>query len=188
MRSRWRAWFAVLVAGVAVLVTGACTAETSAGATPTSRTSDPVGRISDPDLIDFTGLRDLRIGASQADLLAAGIVTKVETACRAVEYPARRQVSPVFDGDELVLIWADPPLRTPENVTVGTPLDAARNAYPQAAELTPPAGSTTYPGLLVRGPEGAAYLLLHDGEKVQKLIVGTERHLRLLFDTGFGTC
>ena len=148
---------------------------------PTAQTS------ANPNVVDFTGVRDIRLGASLSQLAAAGRVLTPESACRpvAADLPA---AGPVFDGDTLVLIWAEPPLHTPAGVMVGTPVAAVRRAYPSAEALVPPAGSTTYPGLLVGDGSGHAYLMLHDGDRVQKLIVGLESYARRLFATGFGSC
>ena len=141
----------------------------------------------DPNVVEFTGVRDLRLGASLRDLAAAGRVLTPEAACGPVVsgLPA---ASPVFDGDALVLIWAEPPLHTPAGVMVGSTVAAARQAYPEAEALVPPAGSTTFPGLLVRDGSGHALLMLHDGDRVQKLIVGLESYARRLYTTGYGSC
>lgn len=176
-----------LLAGALLAVlagAGGCAADVPVGvANPTSASSPAAG----PDVADLSGLADLKVGASLADLVAAGVVVRTEASCRGVAHATRPQVSPVFDGDRLVLIWLDPPLHTPEGVRVGSPLDAARSAYPDALVLDRPPGSTQYQGLLVVGGD-RAYLLLHDGDRVQKLVVGFERYARLLFDQGFGTC
>jgi hypothetical protein len=132
------------------------------------------------------GLRGIEIGATKADLVAAGLVSE-EGPCGPV-FPDIPYASPVFDGDTLVLVWAHAPLRTPERISVGSTLAEARTAYPAAQELARPAGATEYPGLLVTGEPERAMLLLHDGVSVQKVIVGFESYARRLFDTGFGSC
>ena len=151
------------------------------------RTAPNPATTPDPDVVEFTGVRDLRLGASLRQLAAAGRVHTPESACGPV-VSGLPEVSPVFDGDALVLIWAEPPLHTPAGIMVGTPVAAARQVYPGAEALEPPAGSTTFPGLLVRDGAGRAYLMLHDGDRVQKLIVGLESYARRLFATGYGSC
>jgi hypothetical protein len=94
--------------------------------------------------------------------------------------------SPVFDDDELVLIWAYPPLHTPENVMVGTPVLHVRAVYPAAVTLPPSPGS--FPALLVANGVGEAYLILHDDAIVQKLIVGRETAARELYASRLDTC
>jgi hypothetical protein len=174
----------LVVMSLAALLASGCAGDSApAAVTPTA-----LPATEDPNVIDFLGLREVAVGSSLADLTAAGAVAKDSTSCRGMRFTAVPYASPVFDGDKLVLIWANPPLHTPEGVTVGTSLDEARRVFPSAVELTPPPGSAQFPGLLISGGEDHAYLLLHHDGQVQKLIVGLERHARLLFDTGFGTC
>ncbi len=161
--------------------TDGATASATAGATVTTRPADP-------NVIDFSGLRDIRIGASMAELVRTGVVTTADPVCGVASFASIPNASPVFERDRLVLIWAHAPLRTPEGVMVGTKLAEARRAYPSAIELPVPAGSEQFPGLIVTGAGDRAYLILHDGNQVQKLIVGIEHYARLLFDTGYGTC
>jgi len=194
---------AVVAGLVAVLTAAGCAGDTgpsggqpsgggqaSGSGQPSGRglpTSAPATRTADMNVIDFAGVRGIAFGASLRELGAAGTVVTDTQACGPA-FTAIETASPVFDADRLVLIWADPPLRTPEGVMVGTSVEEAKRAYPSAIELTPAAGSTTYPGLLVTGGGDRAYLLLYAEGQVQKLIVGLERYARLLFDTGFGTC
>jgi len=172
---------------VAIVTASGCTGDLGTPAPgPTSAPATAIRRA-DPDVIDFVGLRDILIGASMRELTASGAVATANPGC-GPSFTAVPYASPVFDGDDLVLIWAYPPLHTPEGVTVGTSVDEARRAYPAAVELNRPPGSTQYPGLLVTGGGDRAYLLLYDAGEVQKLVVGIERYARLLFDSGFGTC
>lgn len=112
-----------------------------------------------------------------------------DCAPRLPEHPA---LSPVFEGDRLVLLWVDPPLRTPAGLMVGSPVAAVRAAHPEAEELPAPAVPYQFPGLIVpvAGPGGAghAYLFLHDQQTVQKLIIGYEQHARRLYHERFGVC
>lgn len=191
MVGRLSSRLAALVAGLVLLAASGCTGDADgpqrapAGGTTST---PPATRTAGPDVVDFVGLREIRFGESLADLSARGVITTAKPYCGSgYSFAGIDAASPVLDRGQLVLIWAYPPLHTPENVLVGTPVEQAKTAYPAAVELNPPAGSTTYPGLLVIGGD-RAYLLLHDGRTVQKLVVGFERYARLLYDTGFGTC
>lgn len=176
--SLYRAWVVVMLVGVATL-TGACTAP---AAKPAAASTASYG----PDVVSLDGLRDIRFGQPPAEMITRGVLRTPEDACgpRLADIP---QASPVFAEDKLVLLWFNPPLKTPENVAVGTTVTEVRKAYPDAQALTPPANSYTFPGLLVvRGDK--AYLFLHDNSTVQKAIAGYEKYARQLFQTGFGSC
>jgi hypothetical protein len=178
----------VVLMGLAYAVTG-CTSAAS-GPQQAATSAAPTATASrDPDVIDFGGLRDIRFGDSLRQLTAAGVVAVEGEACGPT-FAGIPEASPVFDGDDLVLIWAHPPLRTPEGITVGSTVDDVMRAYPSAISLTPPEGSTTFPGLLITGPDDRAYLVLYDPEqrRVEKVIVGYERYAGMLFFNGFGTC
>lgn len=144
-------------------------------------------RTTDPEVIDFSGLGDIRFGASMRALEAVGVVSTSEPACGPT-FTGTDAATPVFDQDRLVLIWAYAPIHTPEGIMTGSSVDQARRVYPSAVPLTPPAGTSTFPGLLITGQGDRAYLLLHDQGQVQKLIVGLENYARLLYQTGFGSC
>jgi len=139
-----------------------------------------------PNVVHFDGLRDIQFGRSLADLTSQGIVRVSEQACgpRLANIP---EAGPVFAEGKLVLLWFQPPFATPEGVQVGTPVSDVRARYGNAVDLTPPAGSYTFPGLLVTSGD-RAYLFLHDGQTVQKAIAGYEKYVRQLFETGFGSC
>jgi hypothetical protein len=187
MAASWRILSLALLMGLLHFVSG-CTDESSRATPPTAPATQAASR--DPDVIDFGGLRDIRFGASLRQLTAAGVVAADDGAACGPRFTEIQEASPVFKGDELVLIWANPPLRTPEGIMVGSSLDEARQAYPSAISLTPPDGSTTFPGLLITGGDDQAYLLLYDPdrERVEKLIVGYERYAGQLFFNGFGSC
>ena len=98
------------------------------------------------------------------------------------------QANLVFDtADKLALIWFEDPLRTPEGIGNGSTVADVRQAYPQLSELTPPAGSYQFPGLLVSGGE-RGYLFLYDGDVIVKSIAGQTAMLQQLFTGGFGVC
>jgi len=182
----------MLLAGALALVTVAGCGADAVGSQPNrpsgrAEAGAPLPRSLDANTINFAGLRDIELGASLRELSAAGAVATEGPACGPT-FTTISAASPVFDGDRLVLIWAHAPLHTPEGVMVGSSVAEVRQAYPSAVPLTPPPGSSTFPGLLVTGGGDRAYLLLHADGQVQKLIVGLERYVRFRFDRGFGTC
>jgi hypothetical protein len=139
-----------------------------------------------PNVVHLDGLRDIRFGQSSTDLTSRGSVNVSDQAC-GPRFTDIGEVTPVFAEGVLVLMWFNPPFATPEGVLVGTPVDDVRVRYGNEVELTPPAGSYTFPGLLVREGD-RAYLFLHDGKTVQKAVAGYESYVRKLYDTGFGSC
>jgi len=139
-----------------------------------------------PQVVHFDGLRNIRFGHKVTDLTAQGFVNVSNQGCgpRFTDIP---QASPVFADGVLVMMWFNPPLATPEGVMVGTPVSEVRKRYSTEVDLTPPAGSYTFPGLLVRNGD-RAYLFLHDGKTVQKEIAGYADYVRRLYTDGFGAC
>jgi hypothetical protein len=167
---------------IALLGLSGCTAATGGPASSLSATG-----TTPTNVIDFAGLPGIAIGASRAELTKAGAITTAGPGC-GPSFASLPNASPVFDADRLVLIWAYQPLHTPEGVSVGSSIEAARKAYPSAVDLSAPAGSHRYPGLLVTGPDDLTYLMLYDSSQVQKLVVGMQKYARMLVDTGFGAC
>lgn len=140
----------------------------------------------DPTVITFTGVGDIRFGDSRADLDARYGTGQDEGDC-APRFDTVADVSPVFADDRLVLLWAQPPVHTPEEIRVGTSVDTVRDTYPDAEELSAPPGTFRFDGLLVASGD-RAYLLLHDGDTTQKLVAGFTEYCRRLFHENFGTC
>lgn len=143
-----------------------------------------------PDTVFYQGVRSVRFGQTLDELTDSPGVEEGPGGC-GTHIVGLEAVNPVFTDDDpgakLVLIWANPPLRTPEGVGVGSDVGTAKAAYPKATALTAPSESLRFDGLLsTEGDFG--YLLLHDGKKVQKLIVGYTTYLRQLFERGFGAC
>ncbi|QSB14981.1 hypothetical protein JQS43_00885 [Natronosporangium hydrolyticum] len=138
------------------------------------------------EVVTSTGLPGIEVGAPRVDLVRTQGLAQGPGDC-APRLPEQPAASPVFDDDELVLLWANPPLHTADGVAVGSPVDDVTASYPDAEVLTAPAETYQFDGLLVP-VDDHAYLFLHDGEHVQKLIVGSQEHARQLFSNGFGTC
>jgi hypothetical protein len=175
---------AITAAALVAALAGCTDTDPSPGGHPTSNSSP--GPSYGPHVVHFDGVPGIGFGDLRESLVAAGRLATGEDACGPT-LSATPEVQPVFDGEKLVLLWADPPYRTPEGVGVGSPVTDVRRAYPEAERLTPPAGSHTFPGLLVTHND-RAYLFLHDDETVQKLIVGYTEYARRLFEHGFGEC
>ncbi len=166
-----------------LLMVGGC-AQSTGTLQPTGPTATQY-----PDVIDFTGTHGITFGSTRSQLVSAHEVDTTPAAgCAGPQLTGIPYANPVFDHDKLVLIWAYPPLHTPEGVTVGTPLDQVHRLYPRAEALTAPTGSQQYPALLVTGAADRAYLFLYDQGQVQKVIVGFASAARELFRTGFGSC
>jgi len=136
--------------------------------------------------IDFTGVRDIELGETDAQLTSEGALTRPQAACGPV-LTEISQASPVFADGQLVILWANPPLTTPEGVGVGTPLATAQAAYPDATTLSAPPGTYQFDGLMVTNGD-RSYLFLHDSQTVRKAVVGYTDHVQRLFTTGFGSC
>ncbi|WP_460914589.1 hypothetical protein [Plantactinospora veratri] len=140
-----------------------------------------------PDVLHLKGVRDIRFGDTEQELLRRGELDPEPALACGPSLTEPATVSPVFADDRLVLLWASPPVRTPEGVTAGTPVDQVRAAYPAATRLTAPPGSYRYDGLLAMQGD-RAYLFLHDGRTVRKTVAGYTDYAKRLFDEGFGTC
>jgi hypothetical protein len=140
-----------------------------------------------PDVVNLHGLRGIEFGDSERELLQRGVLRKLDFPTCGREFTDLATASPVFHQDKLVLLWIDPPVRTPEGITLGTAVDRVRESYPDATQLTAPPNTYRFDGLLA-GEGDRAYLFLHDGATVQKIIVGYADYARKLFDEGFGTC
>jgi hypothetical protein len=172
---------------VVVVMVVAMAAAGLAGCTGIAERAPAAGPSDDPQVVSQLGLAGVRFGDHRADLERDHGLVQDTYDC-GPRLPAYAQVSPVFDGGRLVLLWVYPPLRTATGVTVGDPVAHARDTHPEAEELTAPAGSFRFDGLIATVDEDRAYLFLHDHDTVQKVVVGFEEHARRLFHDGFGTC
>ena len=148
-------------------------------------TKDRIGAAS-ARTVRLDGLAGVEFGETEQELLRRGALHPRATAC-GQRLTGLTAASPVFADHRLVLLWADPPLHTPEGVAAGSPVQAVRTAYPDAARLVAPGNSYRFDGLLARRGD-RAYLFLHDGRAVRKMIAGYADYARQLFDEGFGLC
>ncbi|WP_308209449.1 hypothetical protein [Micromonospora sp. RHAY321] len=155
------------------------------GAPPYGPTPDerPAGSV---EVIDLNGLRNIEFGDTEDELTRRGILRTDMDACGPV-LAGHDMVSPVFAEEKLVLLWVGDPMRTPEGITVGSPVDEVWSRYPSVTRLRAPQGTHRFDGLLARSGD-RAYLFLHDGLTVRKTIAGYAEWARRLFDEGTGPC
>ncbi|HEX5596955.1 MAG TPA: hypothetical protein VFX61_13210 [Micromonosporaceae bacterium] len=164
-----------------LLLVGSAACSQGEAAPAASRSSTPAPSYG-PNVVHLDGLREIHFGDTEALLTQRGLLApESEAEPCGPSFVAIPEASPVFFEGRLVQIWAEPPLQTPEGVGVGTPLDDARAVYPTAHKLTAPADSYRFDGLLVTEGD-RAYLFLHDGRAVQKVIVGYAEQARMLFE------
>lgn len=161
-----------------------------AGLAGCTGTVDPAGPAAaptqDPQVVSLQGLAEIRFGDTREVLERDYGLVQGPGDC-APRLPGQPSVSPVFDGGRLVLLWVDPPLHTPAGLAVGSPVEAVRAAHPEAEDLPAPADPFQFHGLIVT-VDDRAYLFLHDRDLVQKLIIGFDRHARLVHQEQFGVC
>ncbi|KKJ94413.1 hypothetical protein LQ51_28010 [Micromonospora sp. HK10] len=143
----------------------------------------PVGAA---EVVGLGGLRDAEFGDTEQELTRRGMLRTDVDACGPT-LAGHEAVSAVFAGDRLVLLWLADPMSTPEGISVGTPVTEVRDTFPAAVELAAPQNSYRFDGLLARDGD-RAYLFLHDGMTVRKIIAGYADWARRLFDEGYGPC
>ncbi|SCE72455.1 hypothetical protein GA0074695_0613 [Micromonospora viridifaciens] len=143
----------------------------------------PVGAA---EVVTLDGLRNAEFGVTEAELTRRGVLRTEVDACGPT-LAGHDAVSPIFVDDRLVLLWLGDPMSTPEGITAGTPVTEVRAAYPRAVELPAPPGTYRFDGLLARDGD-RAYLFLHDGTTVRKIIAGYADWARRFFDEGYGPC
>ncbi|WBC12955.1 hypothetical protein O7600_17425 [Micromonospora sp. WMMA1998] len=146
----------------------------------------PVRPVGATEVVSLDGLRNAEFGDTEEDLTRRGLLHTDEEACGPT-LTGLGSVSPIFVDDRLVLLWLDDPMSTPEGISAGTPVADVRSAYPGANALPAPPGSHRFAGLLARDGD-RAYLFLHDGVTVRKIIAGYADWARRLFDEGYGPC
>ncbi|GAB4103917.1 hypothetical protein GCM10028790_29360 [Micromonospora taraxaci] len=155
------------------------------GVPPTGSIPDgrPAGSV---EIIDLNGLRNVEFGDTEDELTRRGILRTSLDSCGPM-LVGHDTVSPVFMEDRLVLLWVGDPMRTPEGITAGSPVDQVWARYPLVTRLDAPHGTHRLDGLLARSGD-RAYLFLHDGRTVRKTIAGYADWARRLFDEGAGPC
>ncbi|WP_285791140.1 hypothetical protein [Micromonospora sp. NBRC 101691] len=147
--------------------------------------AEPIGPVVD-EVIDLHGLAGVEFGDSQRELAERGMLQETAESCGPT-LVGHETASPVFYDDRLVLLWVSAPVRTPEGVTVGTPLGELRSRFPSLTRLDAPEGTYRFDGLLAQRGD-RAYLFLHDGRTVRKTIAGYADYAERLFDEGHGPC
>ncbi|MEV1329643.1 hypothetical protein AB0J20_08705 [Micromonospora costi] len=138
------------------------------------------------EVLGLNGLRNVEFGDTEDELTRRGILRTDVVACGPT-LAGHELASPVFVGDRLVLLWAGDPMRTAEGITAGTPVAEVRARYPSVTPLHAPRGTYRLDGLLARQGD-RAYLFLHDGRQVRKVIAGYAEWARRLFEEGAGPC
>jgi hypothetical protein len=168
---------------IATLLTAAWIA--GSGARPSWPEVDgrPAGAV---EVVDLNGLRNVEFGDTEDELTRRGILRTDVDAC-GPSLAGHDTTSPIFVDDRLVLLWLGDATRTPEGVTAGSPVDEVWNRYPSARKLEAPQGTYRFDGLLARQGD-RAYLFLHDGHTVRKIIVGYADWAQRLFDEGHSPC
>lgn len=168
---------------IATLMTAASIAGSGVPPTGSIPHGRPAGSV---EIIDLNGLRNIEFGATEDELTQRGILRTSLDACGPMLI-GHDTVSPVFMEDRLVLLWVGDPMRTPEGITVGSPVDQVWARYQLVTRLDAPQGTHRLDGLLARSGD-RAYLFLHDGRTVRKTIAGYADWARRLFDEGVGPC
>ncbi|MEU5913288.1 hypothetical protein [Micromonospora sp. NPDC047527] len=146
----------------------------------------PANRPAGNEIVDLNGLRNIEFGDTEDELTRRGILRTDLDGCGPL-LTGHDTVSPVFVEAKLVLLWAGDPMRTPEGITAGSPVDQVWARYPWVTRLPAPRGTHRLDGLLARTGD-RAYLFLHDGRTVRKTIAGYADWARRLFDEGAGPC
>ena len=146
----------------------------------------PARPVGDTEVVDLDGLSGIEFGDTEQELSRRGALRSDVDACGPT-LTGHEEVSPIFVEDRLVLLWLDDPMSTPDGITVGTPVSDVRDRYPSATRLAAPRGTHRFDGLLARNGD-RAYLFLHDGVTVRKIIAGYAEWARRLFDEGYGPC
>lgn len=170
---------------IAALLTAASVAGSGVRPHPPVAPAEPVEPVTD-EVVDLTGLHGVEFGDTERELTERGVLRESAESCGPT-LVGHETASPIFYGDRLVLLWVSAPVRTPEGITVGTPVSEVRDRLPALTRLKAPQGTYRFDGLLARRGD-RAYLFLHDGRTVRKTIAGYADYARRLFDEGHGPC
>ncbi|MEH1102139.1 hypothetical protein [Micromonospora sp. CPCC 205561] len=143
----------------------------------------PVGVV---EVVDLNGLRDVEFGDTEDELTRRGILRSDIDAC-GPSLAGHDTTSPIFVDDRLVLLWLGDSTRTPHGITAGIPVAEVRARFPSAHELDAPQETYRFDGLLARQGD-RAYLFLHDGRAVTRIIAGYADWAQRLFHEGHSPC
>ncbi|MFF5174172.1 hypothetical protein ACFY3U_16220 [Micromonospora sp. NPDC000089] len=146
----------------------------------------PARPVGDAEVVGLDGLRGIEFGDSERELSRRGALRTDPDGCGPI-LTGHEDVGPIFVDDRLVLLWLDDPMSTPGGITVGTPVSEVWDRYPSATRLVAPHGTYRFDGLLARSGD-RAYLFLHDGVTVQKIVTGYADWARRLFAEGYDPC
>jgi hypothetical protein len=168
-----------IVACVALTIATGCSRDRGSGPEPSPTASAGYAA----NVVHPLGIGPILFGDTSKDLLARKLIKPGEQGCdgtKVYDVPKYADSADlVFNAqDQLALIWVlSPGVKTPENLTVDSPIDAVRKAYPDAEELA--ANQNSVPGLLVKGKK-TAYLFLYEptAKVVVKLLAGYTDILR----------
>lgn len=194
VRYRAHGWQAPLIvaacAALLLIVLGGAGHLLRPGATGAGRAAASPADATGPGpegVLTRRGYEQLTIGATVDELLARGAVRAEPSACGGYVATASPSVRPVFADGRLVLVWADPPVRTAEGIGVGSTTDQVRQAYPDVRTLPPPNRPGAFPGMLA--PEHhRTYLFLYDGDQVQKVLAGYTADAERLYSGALSPC
>lgn len=170
---------------IAALLTAASVAGSGVRPHPPVVPAEPIDPVAD-EVVDLSGLHGVEFGDTERELAERGALRESAESCGPV-LVGHETASPVFSDDRLVLLWVSAPVRTPEGITVGTPVSEVRSHFSSLTRLTAPEGTHRFDGLLARRGD-RAYLFLHDGRMVRKTIAGYADYAQRLFDEGHGPC
>ncbi|MER7439191.1 hypothetical protein ABTW73_00090 [Micromonospora avicenniae] len=168
------------------LIAGLLAAAVVSGSPPNVPASGPQRTVPAGEVLDLDGLPDVEFGDTEDELARRGVLGTDVGGCGRT-LTGHSTTSPVFIDDRLVLLWLDDSTRTTEGIGVGSPVQQVRTRYPELTPLRAPQGTYRLDGLLARDGE-LAYLFLHDGRTVRKIIAGYADWARRLFAEGDGPC
>ncbi len=149
----------------------------------TTAVHEPVASVT---VVGLDGVADVDFGDSESELTRRGILRTDVDACGPT-LAGLDMISPIFIKGRLVLLWAGDPVHTPEGVTTGTPIAEVKARYPSVRALHAPQGTHRFDGLIASDGD-RAYLFLHDGTQVRKIIAGYAHWAHRLFLDGHAPC
>ncbi len=164
-----------------VLVTGGCAALNSPGSASTIPAEEPTTSSQpSPSWSESTGIGTVRIGMPFNEALEGTGATPVADVCPWVATVAEDGFITVIQRDEfgddasaVILVSASAPPeasgevgpRTPEGIGIGSTVEEARVAYPDAEELAPEGMDDRRYLKVDSGEEGSVFLSFTDGDE-----------------------